>query len=158
MSWNNENLIFAFLKLTKCPNFLQTNVCKFFGLATFHCRVDFGWFLKFVTCIDSKHAKEINLFPQKCIFRELVTPSYCSIFRGWLWMLLMWENLFHHLHQSVVGGNCLYSSVDHAIGLAVIEISISFFEIIFWWVIWQSAKFFSKDSDNMLCFVWDVND
>ena len=159
MSWNNENLSFAFLKLTKCPNFLQTNVRKLFGLAIFNCRVDSGWYLEYCDLYRSKTCKRNKFIPTKMyFFQELVTPSYCSIFHEWLWMLLMWENLFHHLHQSVVGGNCLYSSVDHAIGLAVIKISISFFEILFWWVICQSAKFFSKDSDKMLLFVWETKD
>ena len=75
--------------------------------------------------IDFKTCKRNKCIPTKMFFfaaSPLVTPSYCNIFHEWLWMWLMWENLFlHHLHQSVVGGNCLYSSVDHAIGLAVKE-------------------------------------
>ena len=112
--------------------------------------------------IDFKTCKRNKCIPTKMFFfaaSPLVTPSYCNIFHEWLWMWLMWENLcLHHLHQSVVGGNCLYSSVDHAIGLAVIKISISFFEIIFWWVSCQSAKFFSKGSDKILWFVWEAKD
>ena len=68
----------------------------------------------------------------------------------------MWENLcLRHLHQSAVGGNCLYSSVDHAIGLAVSIRKLQYhLQAIFCWVysvVCQKIVFNRNNKVSMKC-------